>query len=87
MEHIINLKAFREDTAKYLDQIEKGKTFVVLKRSKPVFKITPIDDEEQWETLIDFTKIRKGGIPVEELLDLLNVLIESLGFLLFQQST
>ena len=71
MEHIINLKAFREDTGKYLDQIEKGKTFVVFKRSKPVFKITPIDDEGQWETLIDFTKIRKGGIPVEELVDLL----------------
>jgi antitoxin (DNA-binding transcriptional repressor) of toxin-antitoxin stability system len=71
MEHIINLKAFREDTGKYLDQIEKGKTFVVFKRSKPVFKITPIDDEGQWKTLIDFTKIRKGGIPVEKLVDLL----------------
>lgn len=69
MEQIINLKAFREDTAKYLDQIEKGKTFVVFKRSKPAFKITPIDDEGEWETLIDFTKIRKGGIPVEELLE------------------
>jgi hypothetical protein len=36
---------------------------------KTSFKISSIDDEEGWESVIDFTKIRKGGIPVEELLE------------------
>ena len=26
------------------------------------------DGDELWETVVDFTKLRKGGIPVEELL-------------------
>ena len=42
-----------------------------MRRSTPIFKITPVDewgDEGIWDTAIDFTKIKKGGIPVEELL-------------------
>jgi len=38
-----------------------------MKRSEPIFKISPVD-EGQWETVIDFTKIRKGGIEIGELL-------------------
>ena len=67
MEQIINLKAFREDTAKYLDQIKKGKTFVVFKRSKPVFTISPVK-EEDWVTIADFSKMKGGGVPAQDLL-------------------
>lgn len=64
---IINLKAFREDTEKYIRAIEKGDSFVVFKRSKPVFELSPIESGE-WETVIDFTKVKRGGILVDDLL-------------------
>jgi hypothetical protein len=40
----------------------------VLKQSKPLFKISPINDDEQWEEAVDFTKIKKGGVNIDELL-------------------
>ena len=54
---------------KYTSLVERGMSFIVVKKSKPLFKISSVDeDEEAWETIIDFTKFRKGGIPAEELL-------------------
>ena len=48
----------------------KGRSFIVVKRSKPLFKISSIDEDDGlWETVIDFTRLKKGGIPAEELLD------------------
>ena len=51
----------------YEKEIQKGNSFIVLKRSKPLFKIIPIHEEE-WEEVIDFTKFRKNGISAEELI-------------------
>lgn len=66
---ILGLKELRENMQKYASRVEKGESFIVVKKSRPLFKISSIDeDEDLWETVIDFTKIRKGGIPVEELL-------------------
>ena len=65
---IVGLKELRENMEKYASLIKKGKSFIVVKRSKPLFKISSIDDDGLWETVIDFTKLRKGGIPAEELL-------------------
>lgn len=31
--------------------------------------------KEEWEEVVDFTKIRKGGIPAKELLSLLKAVI------------
>ncbi len=64
--HIIGLKEFRNKTGKVITAVSRGASFTVLRRSQPVFTISPVDDEEGWETLIDFTKIRKGGVPVDE---------------------
>ena len=67
--HILGLKELRENMQKYASLVEKGESFIVVKKSKPLFKISSIDeDDDLWETVIDFTKIRKGGISVEELL-------------------
>ena len=67
--HILGLKELRENMQKYASLIEKGESFVVVKKSKPLFKISSLDeDEELWETAVDFTKVRKGGIPAKELL-------------------
>lgn len=66
--HILGLKELRENMQKYASLVEKGESFVVVKKSKPLFKIiAPDEDEGIWETVIDFTKIRKNGISAKEL--------------------
>lgn len=68
--NIIGLKEFRENVEAYAKKVSKGDSFIVVKRSKPIFRVAPLheEDEGQWKTVIDFTKIRKGGIPAEVLL-------------------
>lgn len=70
MPAIIGLKELRQDTENYISQIENGRSFIVIRRSKPIFKIVPPEnaDEAEWETVVDFTKLRKGGIVLAELL-------------------
>jgi prevent-host-death family protein len=68
---IIGFKELRENADKYIDAIAEGKSFTVVRRSKPIFNITPVDewgDEGVWKNLIDFTKIKKGGMKAEEVL-------------------
>lgn len=69
---IIGLRELREHADKYITQVGKGRSFTVVRRSKPVFKISPpVDewgDDGHWETIIDFTKIKKGGVPIDEVL-------------------
>lgn len=68
MQNIINLKELRQNVDKYAKQVQKGESFLVMKRSKPLFRISPAEGEG-WETVIDFTKFRKDGIPARELLE------------------
>ena len=68
MNNLIGLKDLRKDVNTYISEVRKGKSFIVVRRSKPVFRISPPDEEELWESVIDFTKIRKGGIVLKELL-------------------
>ncbi len=66
---LIGLKELRKNADTYISQIEKGRSFIVMRRSKPIFKISsPDDDSELWESVIDFTKIKKGGILLKALL-------------------
>jgi len=67
MENIIGLKDLRQKMSEYAKKVEAGEFFVVIKRSKPLFKIVPIEKEE-WEPVVDFTKIKKGGIDIDDLL-------------------
>ncbi|MCC6639196.1 hypothetical protein IT409_01410 [Candidatus Falkowbacteria bacterium] len=62
----VALKELRENMDKYAHQVQKGKSFVVMKRSKPLFEINPVN--EQWEEVVDFTKYKKNGILVDELI-------------------
>ena len=69
--NIIGFKELRENAGKYISAVEKGKTFTVVRRSKPIFKMIPVDewgDEGVWETVVDFTKFKKGGVRAEEVL-------------------
>lgn len=40
---------------KYAQKVKKGHSFIVFKKSKPLFKISPIE-ESSWREVIDFTK-------------------------------
>lgn len=69
MNNIIGLRELRENIETYIGRIRKGKSFIVVRRSKPVFKIAPPDEEsELWEPVVDFTKIKKGGVPLGDIL-------------------
>jgi prevent-host-death family protein len=65
---IIGLRELRENTSEILREIEKGESFIVLKRSEPVFKISPIEEDERWEEIVDFTKIKRGGVDIDDVL-------------------
>jgi prevent-host-death family protein len=66
---IIGLKDLRENMDNYISQVKKGKSFVVVRKSKPVFKLSPLDewgDDGAWEKVVDFTKIKKGEVSLAD---------------------
>ena len=66
---IVGLKDLRQNIDKYASLVNKGTHLTVLRRSKPIFNITPLKDKQgQWETVIDFTKIKRGGVDIDDLL-------------------
>jgi antitoxin (DNA-binding transcriptional repressor) of toxin-antitoxin stability system len=74
---IIGLKELRENTESYISAISRGKSFVVMRKSQPVFTISPVDewgDEGTWETVVDFTKIDKKGVKITDVINSLKQL-------------
>ena len=81
MTKIINLKDLRLNMDDYISKVKKGDSFLVMRRSEQVFKISPFEFEEVdpkedakgWKTLVDFRKLTKDGkgIDARELLFLL----------------
>lgn len=67
MKKIIGLKEFRNNVDTWIGHVRQGHSLVVLKRSEPVFKISPVS-EGDWEEVIDFTKIKKGGVNIRDIL-------------------
>lgn len=65
---IVGVKELRENLENYIIQINKGASFTVVRRSKPVFNISPIVADDNWEEVVDFTKIKTGGVKIEEIL-------------------
>lgn len=65
MEDTIGLKELRQNFDKYATIVRRGKSLIVIKRSRPVLRLVPL--EEEWE-VIDFTKIRKGGVSIKDIL-------------------
>jgi prevent-host-death family protein len=69
MTKVIGLKDLRENTEQYISHVKEGKSFLVVRRSKPIFRVLPVDewgDEGAWETVADFTTINRRGVPVGE---------------------
>jgi antitoxin (DNA-binding transcriptional repressor) of toxin-antitoxin stability system len=70
-QNIVGLKDLRLNTNKYIEKVRKGYSFIVVRKSSPVFKMEPVDewgDEGVWEQVVDFTKIKKGGVPAIDVL-------------------
>lgn len=63
----ISLKDLRQNFPEFIEKIEKGKSFVVIKRSQPVFKISPVE-EDLWEPVIDFSLFKPNGLSASQLL-------------------
>jgi prevent-host-death family protein len=67
-DNTVSLKELREKFPEYIDAIAQGKSFTVVKRSKPIFQLNPISDEGRWEVIADFTSIADRGVPADEIL-------------------
>ncbi len=65
-EQIVAFKDFRLNALKYLSLLEKGSSFLVVKRSRPAFRLEPVD--EVWEQIGDFSSLSKGGVSGKTLL-------------------
>jgi len=66
---IIGLKELRENTEHYIQRVNRGESITVVRRSTPLFRLTPIDaDESGWETIADFTSIDEKGISARDIL-------------------
>lgn len=68
---IVGLRELRENIETYITEVNKGKTFTIVRRSEPVFKISPADewgDDGVWETVMDFREIDKSGVSVGKIL-------------------
>ena len=72
---IIGVKELRENLDTYIAEVGKGRTFTVVRRSTPVFRIAPIidewGDEGTWETVADFRAEHGRGIPMGDFAKLL----------------
>ncbi|MEK7145076.1 MAG: type II toxin-antitoxin system prevent-host-death family antitoxin [Patescibacteria group bacterium] len=68
---IIGLKELRENMSTYIKHTEAGKSFTVVRRSRPIFRLVPVDewgDEGTWETVLDFRKINPRGVPIDDVI-------------------
>lgn len=65
-ELIVGLKELRQNINKYVTKVNEGKNIIVLRRSKVLFKVVPV--EEEWEEVVDFTRVRRGGVDIKDIL-------------------
>jgi len=68
---IIGLKELRENMGTYIKHAEQGKSFTIVRRSRPIFRLIPVDvwgDEGNWETVVDFRKISPRGVPIDDVI-------------------
>jgi antitoxin (DNA-binding transcriptional repressor) of toxin-antitoxin stability system len=66
----IKMRYFRENSQEIIDAVKAGKSFLVMRRSKPVLKITAPDvdewgDEGDWVSM-GFREVFPDGIPAKE---------------------
>lgn len=68
---IVGLRELRENIDEYISLVNKGLKITIVRRSKPVFTIVPVDQQDEdsdWEQVVDFTKIKRGGVSIKDIL-------------------
>lgn len=70
MKYIIGLKELRQNVSMYANRVAKGESFVVMRRSIPLFRISPVNDGG-WESVADFSQTKKGGVSATKILEML----------------
>ncbi len=75
MSTLISIKEFRETLSNVADAVAQGESFLVMRHSRPAFKVEPLEEEEEaldmpgWKTIADFTEGgKKKGISAKKLL-------------------
>lgn len=63
----LGFRELRENSDRIIAEVAKGKTFLVKRKSKPLFRIVPVQ-EEVWETVIDFTEVGRWGVKAGDVL-------------------
>ncbi|MFH0814520.1 MAG: hypothetical protein V1902_00280 [Candidatus Falkowbacteria bacterium] len=63
----VNLKEFRQNLDSYYQKVKAGESIIVTRRAQPIFKISPVN-AGAWEEVIDFTKLQRGGVDINDLL-------------------
>ena len=74
MPNIIGFKELRQNANRYINAVARGKSFTVVRRSKPIFNIIPIDqwgDEGVWKNVVDFRDKKGNGIKARKLIAML----------------
>ena len=51
LSHIVGLKELRENTEAYIEAVQKGRSFTVVRRSQPIFRMEP--PEFSLDNLVD----------------------------------
>lgn len=52
----------------YTKHAKAGRSFVVMKHARPLFKISAVDEDDRWKVAVDFTKLKQKGIDIDDLL-------------------
>lgn len=72
--NMISYNDLRVHMSEYARRVMLGDSFTVVQKSRPLFTIAPVKKKERWRTVVNFTKIRPGGIPAEQALKALRKL-------------
>lgn len=73
-QNLVGLRELRVNLDKYVKGVARGSSYTILRRSKPLFRISPIETENEtgWDTIFDADRDNQGkGIPGGEVLRIL----------------
>lgn len=61
MKKIINTKELRASLSQIVESVRRGEQFTVLYRSRPAFRIVPLDEEDQLTTSLEKDPLYQAG--------------------------
>ncbi len=70
--NVVGLRELRESMDSYVNRVSKGESFLVLRKSRPVFKMEPVDewgDEGSWD-MLDLRDKNGNGMPFGEFVEM-----------------